>query len=162
MSQLDRLEQLAQRLVEGTFNRFFQSQGAPTEPLPQSGGQTQTKEVLSIAAGMQRAGRWALQLNDRRLSLGEPVINLGRALDNDVILDDPTVSRYHAQLRWRQGEYMLYPPDPSLRETNSVSRPHTLVNQVSAAAEPQPLAHADVLQLGQTTITVLIDTVSPL
>ncbi len=160
MSQLDRLEQLAQRLVEGTFSRFFQPQ--QEAPGAQPVDRTQTREVLRLSAGMQRAGRWALQLNDRRLSLGEPVINRGRARDNDVILNDPTVSRYHAQLRWRQGRYMLFPPDASLRETAARARPHTTVNQVDVSTEPQPLAHADVLQRGQTIITVLIDTTSPL
>ncbi len=44
----------------------------------------------------------------RHVPLVKPVVTLGRALDNDVVLDDPRVSRHHAQLRVRQGRYVLY------------------------------------------------------
>jgi pSer/pThr/pTyr-binding forkhead associated (FHA) protein len=44
----------------------------------------------------------------RHVSLGKPVVTIGRALDNDVVIDDPRVSRHHAQLRLRQGRYVLY------------------------------------------------------
>ena len=40
--------------------------------------------------------------------LDKPVINLGRQRDNDVIVDDPTVSRHHAQIRLRFGNYVLF------------------------------------------------------
>ncbi len=44
----------------------------------------------------------------RHVALSKPVITLGRALDNDIVLDDTRVSRHHAQLRIRQGQYILY------------------------------------------------------
>ncbi len=44
----------------------------------------------------------------RHVPLIKPVITLGRALDNDIVIDDPRVSRHHAQLRLRQGRYVLY------------------------------------------------------
>ncbi len=44
----------------------------------------------------------------RHLALVKPVVTLGRALDNDVVIDDARVSRHHAQLRVRQGRYVLY------------------------------------------------------
>jgi len=44
----------------------------------------------------------------RHVPLVKPVITLGRALDNDIVIDDPRVSRHHAQLRLRQGRYVLY------------------------------------------------------
>jgi hypothetical protein len=40
--------------------------------------------------------------------LERPVINIGRRLDNQIILDNPHVSRTHAQLRVRQGRYVLF------------------------------------------------------
>lgn len=40
--------------------------------------------------------------------LDRPVINIGRRLDNQLILDDPHVSRTHAQLRVREGRYVLF------------------------------------------------------
>jgi predicted component of type VI protein secretion system len=36
----------------------------------------------------------------RSQPLAPPHVSLGRALDNDVVLDDPRVSRYHAELRY--------------------------------------------------------------
>jgi hypothetical protein len=44
----------------------------------------------------------------RHVSLTAPTINIGRALDNDVIIEHPRVSRHHAQLRRRYGRYVLY------------------------------------------------------
>ncbi len=44
----------------------------------------------------------------RHFSLDKPVINIGRRLDNQLILDDPRVSRTHAQLRVREGRYVLF------------------------------------------------------
>ncbi len=44
----------------------------------------------------------------RHVSLTAPTINIGRALDNDIIIEHPHVSRHHAQLRRRYGRYVLY------------------------------------------------------
>ena len=44
----------------------------------------------------------------RHVDLLQPVTSIGRALDNDVIIEDPRVSRHHAQLRLRYGHYVLY------------------------------------------------------
>ena len=44
---------------------------------------------------------------ERTFDLTQPTIRLGRALDNDLILEDLRVSRYHAQLRHRYGRYIL-------------------------------------------------------
>lgn len=44
----------------------------------------------------------------RHVNLIQPVVSLGRALDNDIILEDSRVSRHHAQLRRRYDRYVLY------------------------------------------------------
>lgn len=44
----------------------------------------------------------------RHTNLLAPIVSIGRALDNDVIVEDPRVSRHHAQLRRRYGRYVLY------------------------------------------------------
>ncbi len=49
----------------------------------------------------------------RHVNLTQPVVSIGRALDNEVIIDDPRVSRHHAQLRHRYGHYVLYDLDSS-------------------------------------------------
>ncbi len=40
--------------------------------------------------------------------LARAVINIGRRLENDLVIDDPRVSRNHAQLRAIQGHYVLF------------------------------------------------------
>lgn len=44
----------------------------------------------------------------REIPLAQPVINIGRQLDNHIVIDDTRISRRHAQLRLRQGRYMLF------------------------------------------------------
>ena len=36
------------------------------------------------------------------------VINIGRRLENDLVIDDPRVSRNHAQLRAVEGNYVIF------------------------------------------------------
>jgi pSer/pThr/pTyr-binding forkhead associated (FHA) protein len=40
--------------------------------------------------------------------LVKAVINIGRMLDNHIVIDDPRVSRSHAQLRAIQGHFVLF------------------------------------------------------
>lgn len=117
---------------------------------------TKTKEAFFVATN--NAGQWRLQFNDQVVSLGEPVIRIGRALDNDVILGDQTVSRYHAQLRWRNGVYHLYPPVPSevVGEQEKTLRlnPHTTVN--AEATIQCALKHGDILTFGSTVLHIVV------
>jgi hypothetical protein len=65
------------------------------------------EEEEPVSEGPQ--GRPFLVLEGRRhVNLTQPVVSVGRALDNDVIIDDPRVSRHHAQIRHRYGHYVLY------------------------------------------------------
>lgn len=43
----------------------------------------------------------------RTYDLQQPTTRLGRAFDNDLILEDPRISRHHAQLHYRYGRYVL-------------------------------------------------------
>ena len=50
-----------------------------------------------------------LVLDDgRSYPLVQAVINIGRMLDNHLVIDDPRVSRHHAQLRVVQGHFVLF------------------------------------------------------
>jgi hypothetical protein len=44
----------------------------------------------------------------KEFPLTQPVINIGRRLDNDLVVDDPRVSRHHAQLRAIKNRYVLF------------------------------------------------------
>mgnify|MGYP000577913416 CR=1 FL=1 len=41
-------------------------------------------------------------------NISHSVINLGRRVDNQVIIDDPRISRSHAQIRHIRGKYILF------------------------------------------------------
>lgn len=45
---------------------------------------------------------------ERTVPLRQPVISIGRRLDNDIIIEHSSVSRVHAQLRLRFGRYVVY------------------------------------------------------
>ena len=44
---------------------------------------------------------------DRHYALSQPVINIGRRDENQLVIDNPRISRTHAQLRVRDGRYIL-------------------------------------------------------
>jgi FHA domain-containing protein len=76
-----------------------------------------------------------------RFDLGGAVISIGRASDNDVIVDDPEVSRHHCQLKLQHGAYSL---------ADLGSRNGSWINgqPVSEVA----LGPGDVIQIGSTEI----------
>lgn len=45
------------------------------------------------------------------VQLTQPVVNIGRRDDNQLVIDDPRVSRVHAQLRAVRGRYILFDLD---------------------------------------------------
>ena len=86
----------------------------------------------------------------RHVQLVKPVVTIGRALDNDIVLDDPRVSRHHAQLRLRQGHYVLY---------DTGSSGGTLVN--SRPVSEVVLTAGDVISLAGAQIIFGEDTPTP-
>ena len=42
------------------------------------------------------------------IPLTQPVVNIGRKLDNQVVVDDPRVSRNHTQMRVIKGRYVIF------------------------------------------------------
>ena len=77
-------------------------------------------------------------------------INLGRRLDNHIIIDDPRVSRNHAQLRLRFGHYVVY---------NLGSTGGTFVN--GQRIEECVLRPGDVISLGGVPIIYGEDSSGP-
>jgi hypothetical protein len=52
-------------------------------------------------------GAFLIINGQRHFPLNRPVLNIGRQLDNHLVLEDPLVSRRHAQLRVRDGQFVL-------------------------------------------------------
>ncbi len=92
------------------------------------------------------ANRWQLRLPNGTVSLGMPIVRIGRDAANDVVLTHPTVSRHHAQLRWKNNVYFV----------ENLSRRQPLGLNFTAVEKPTPLKAGDSLQLGQVTIRVEI------
>jgi hypothetical protein len=55
----------------------------------------------------------------RHVALDKPLITIGRRPDNDIVLDSKSVSRQHAQIRWRFDRFILY--DVSSRQRTKVN-----------------------------------------
>jgi hypothetical protein len=119
----------------------------------ESSGPDDTQGVRVATHSAADAGRWALKLGGRIFRLGEPVIRLGRALSNDVILDDQRVSRRHAQLRWRSGGYHL---------SDMGSRGGTMLNDRPVQrGEECSLSAGDRVSLAGITLTVQVESGPP-
>lgn len=69
------------------------------------------------------------------------IVNIGRSRDNEIMLDDPYVSRHHAQLRLRFGSYMVFDND---------SQGGTYVNDVRI--REHRLQPGDVIMMGNTRL----------
>lgn len=119
---------------------------------------THTDRPENSTAGLQRVEIPARQDNpvinaqllvnsEKAIRLDEPIVNIGRAHDNDIILDDPFVSRHHLQLRRRFGSFTLF---------DVHSQGGTFVNGVRV--KEHRLQSGDVIQVGRTSIVYMEDT----
>ncbi len=87
---------------------------------------------------------WLVDRGGQRYPLrGREVVRLGRAADNDVVLDADTVSRHHAELRWQQGHWFAY----DLGSTNG-----TTVAGAPLTTEPILLPAGATLRLGDRAL----------
>lgn len=66
------------------------------------------QEVARAYERLQLLDAFLIVNGRRHISLDQPVITIGRRMDNDVIIDSPVVSRQHAIIRWRYGRFVLY------------------------------------------------------
>lgn len=77
-----------------------------------SGTTTQLQNKESVEAEIQKAiialDAFLLIEGQRQVPLDRPQFSLGRKMENDVVLDSAMVSRFHAQIRWRYGRFVLY------------------------------------------------------
>lgn len=82
----------------------------------------------------------------QRLSLAGGSIGIGRANDNDLVLEDERVSRYHGRLVARQGALVF----TDLGSTNGSYLQGARVSEIA-------LGPGDILQLGESSLTVESD-----
>jgi hypothetical protein len=75
-------------------------------------GETQDMEPVTLehigqVPGSSKPQAYIVVKGERTVDLTQPVVSIGRALDNDIILEDRQVSRHHVRLRQRYGRYIL-------------------------------------------------------
>jgi hypothetical protein len=105
---------------------------APQDETPERAAESARRAYLLVAT----EGQAPVQFD-----LGGPLITIGRASDNDVIVDDPLVSRHHCQLKLQHGAYSL---------VDLGSRNGSAVNGQSV--QEVALGPGDVIQVGNTSI----------
>jgi hypothetical protein len=109
---------------------------------------TQTMDVGALAAPMPTADDANTQIPPAWLTLlqpsrGEPMrldrqtIRIGRHNTNDIIVNERRVSRFHAEIKYEHGQFMLY----DLRSVNGVQ-----VNG-ARATRPVPLQDRDIISV---------------
>ncbi len=76
-------------------------------------------------------------MSGRDFPINKTLLAIGRGLDNDLVIDDPRVSRHHAQVTFRHSHYLLR----DLRSTNG-----TFIN--GEPIEAAVLASGDLVSLG--------------
>ncbi len=105
------------------------------------------RQSSTAAVELVRPGKAALVINrgpnsGHKFLLDQPVTTVGRLPRSDVFLDDVTVSRRHAELRWANGE---------LRVVDVGSLNGSYVN--GQAVESTVLIPGDELQFGKFRLT---------
>lgn len=116
----------------------------------------QSRKKTSTTAVMQRVDLKTDQpapLNPQLLLHGKQpillqseIINIGRSRDNQIVIDDKAVSRYHLQLRLRFGRYTLF---------DAQSQTGTFVNDVRI--KEHNLQTGDVIRIGNTRLVYMED-----
>jgi len=115
------------------------------QPMP-TGSDTMIFSHPAGAVAPDSARRAYLMVSTRgsrpvQFELGGALIGIGRASDNDVIVDDPMVSRHHCQLKLQHGAYSF--TDLGSRNGSTVNG--QVVSQVA-------LGPGDVIRVGDTEI----------
>ncbi len=62
----------------------------------------------SVLEALKELDAFLIVDGQEHIPLSRSMITIGRRIDNDIILDSPTVSRKHAQIRWRYSHFILY------------------------------------------------------
>ena len=62
----------------------------------------------SLLPSLQQPKAFLIVGGTQIYTLDEDIINIGRNLENDLVIDDPRVSRKHGQIRVVKGRHMLF------------------------------------------------------
>jgi hypothetical protein len=157
-------QSLGNHMVELASRSGYRLNGSPTINLLADGAldvaaltvtAAHSERQASSTAAMQRVELPPVQkplnpqfiINDMQVvPLEDDVINIGRSPENQIVLDDPYVSRRHIQLRLRYGMYVLF---------DVRSQGGTFVNGVQV--KEHNLRSGDVIRIGSSHMLYLED-----
>jgi FHA domain len=111
----------------------------PFPPQPTSGG---SQGIPSLAIQSNIPGQKPTTYN-----LTKPVINIGRDPSNDIVIDTPVVSHFHAQIVREGNRLILVHPHPSRQQTTNgflYQGRHILGNEPFR----KPLVRGDIFRIG--------------
>ena len=122
-------------------------------PEPDAGGRTmiystaerQAQQLQEPARSDQRTA--LLLIDGKRLVVGAGGVTMGRSRQCEVTVDDPNVSRQHAEIRPRGGSWVL----TDLGSTNGSQLNGRRLDQ------PMVLKPGDQIELGTTTLTFALE-----
>jgi hypothetical protein len=113
---------------------------------PPAGALPRRPRLVLTNGGKAMAGSPAARGEDEAYFLTHSVTVIGRAADADLRLDDPSVSRRHAEIRHEQGKFYVV----DLGSTNGVRVDNGLVLR-------QELSNGDRIEIGSTSLVFQID-----
>ena len=126
------------RIQIGAYElRFRMAQGAQSPP--QGPVSAQKTTVFSPATPLSEPATGTQQLDLR----GQDTLGIGRDLSNDMVINHPAASRFHAQIKKIQGSYIIF----DLNSTNG-----TFVNG-SPVVGQRALRVGDTIRIGPTNLT---------
>lgn len=76
-------------------------QKAETAIFTRAADDTTQRAILEADAFLVIQGR-------QHIPLDRAITRIGRRIDNDIVFDSSSISRYHAQIRWRHPYFVLY------------------------------------------------------
>jgi hypothetical protein len=155
VNSVKELRALGAALPEGTFRRqlgpFALIQRPPSEASTAVLAPTRVADPGTIELGMLSL---LFEFEDLLVATLPPLkaadsLSIGRLPDNDLVLDDGSVSKHHAQLRWSEAERQCTVKDLG-------SRNGTFVNGATTAQREVSLRDGDILSFGYVQFWYLL------
>lgn len=116
-----------------------------TQHTDEPGSSTVGLDAITVESLKQPTVRATLLINgSQHYPLSSDLTSVGRMVDNEIVIDDPFASRYHAQIRRRGRETLLF---------DAGSSRGTRVNGVQV--REHRLRNGDVIEIGKTRLIYL-------
>lgn len=78
------------------------------DPLAETNNMSKENETATEEEGHVPDNAFLIVDGRKVIPLTETVVNIGRRLENGIVLDDPRISRTHSQLRAIKGRYVIF------------------------------------------------------